>query len=270
MYKVPPADESDELYVGYLPAPKIYRRFVRIASPALAIAFAFGAIAWGISYFSPGKGIWDTSQVREFTGIIHARPYAMIRVLEVDESPHTILLVQEGKRGAVEIGTAFDGKAARVRGFVLERDGHRLLELTSPPEPISPQKLAASEDPLFPDAGNGFDAMESAHRCEPAGSVTLIGEIIDPKCFFGAMKPGQGKVHKECATLCIAGGIPPMFLVRRANHAPEYYLLADPNGSALGQFILPYIADPVEISGQVDRCGDLRILKLNPASIHRL
>ncbi len=246
---------GNELYVGYLPVPPTYLRFLRTAAPVLAMLFAAGAVAWAVSYRSPGKGVWDTSQLREFTGIIQARPYGMIRMVEDDGSPHTMLLVQEGKHGAAEIGAAFDGKQARVRGFVLERDGHRLLELSGTPE------LAVSDG-----------SMETAPslRCEPAGRVTLRGEIIDPKCYFGAMKPGEGKVHKECATLCIAGGIPPMFLVRKAGDVPDYYLIGDPGGNAAGRAILPYVADQVEVSGEVEHCGDLRILKLDPAAIRRL
>lgn len=256
MHKDQPArTDSNELYVGYLPVPPTYLRFLRTAAPVLAMLFAAGAVAWAVSYRSPGNGVWDTSQMREFAGVIHARPYAMIRTTSDDGSLRTMLLVQEGKHGAAEVGAAFEGKQARVRGFVLERDGHRLLELAGRPE------LAVSDASM---------EMDPSLRCEPAGRVTLRGEIIDPKCYFGAMKPGEGKVHKECATLCIAGGIPPMFLVRRQGGAPDYYLIADPDGNAVGRAILPHVADPVEISAELEQCGDLSILKLDPAAIRRL
>lgn len=244
-----------ELYVGYLPVPPTYLRFLRTAAPVLAMLFVAGAVAWAISYRSPGTGVWDTAQVREFTGVIHARPYAMIHTTDVDGSPRSMLLVQEGKHGAAEIGAAFDGKQTRVRGFVLERDGHRILELSGSPERV---------------VSDASMEMDPSLRCEPAGRVTLRGEIIDPKCYFGAMKPGEGKVHKECATLCIAGGIPPMFLVRKNGSAPDYYLIADHDGNGAGPAILPYVADPVEVSAELEQCGDLRILKLDPAALRRL
>ena len=41
------------------------------------------------------------------------------------------------------------------------------------------------------------------------GPVTVSGEIVDSKCFLGVMVPGAGKTHKECASLCLRGGIPP-------------------------------------------------------------
>ena len=245
---------GDEIYVGYLPVPPMQMRFLRTGATVLAFLFAAGAVAWAISYRSPGNGIWNTVQVREFTGVIHARPYAMIRIVEGKGPPRTLLLVQEGKRGAAEIGAAFDGQAARVRGHVLERDGRRILELAEPTRPISLDQ----------------DTIDSlTFDCKSMGPITLSGEIIDPKCYFGAMKPGEGKVHKECATLCIAGGIPPMFLVRHPGTEPDYYLLADPSGRAADRAILPYVADSVEVAGEVESCDDLLILRLNVDSIRR-
>ena len=46
------------------------------------------------------------------------------------------------------------------------------------------------------------------------GEVTLVGEVVDPKCWLGDMKPGDGKAHAACARLCMEGGIPPMLRVR--------------------------------------------------------
>src|SRR5690349_19376703 len=60
--------------------------------------------------------------------------------------------------------------------------------------------------------------------------VSLRGEIVDSKCFLGAMRPGNGKTHKACAMLCIAGGVPPMFVTRDSAGREEYYLLAGPDG----------------------------------------
>jgi len=32
---------------------------------------------------------------------------------------------------------------------------------------------------------------------EMISKMTLQGEIIDPKCYFGVMKPGKGKIHRS-------------------------------------------------------------------------
>jgi hypothetical protein len=104
-------------------------------------------------------------------------------------------------------------------------------------------------------------------------SVILRGEIIDPKCFLGAMKPGDGKTHKACATLCLEGGIPPMFVERTGASSIRYHLLVGPDGTALtGEAlaaILPFVADDVVLSGTRYRRGDLDFLEIQPGAVRR-
>jgi hypothetical protein len=100
--------------------------------------------------------------------------------------------------------------------------------------------------------------------------VTLRGEIVDSKCFLGAMKPGAGKTHKECATLCIRGGIPPMLATFGEDGSVTCYLLLDPAGGPLSAAALPFVADPVEVTGELDAHGDMLRLRVDVADIHRL
>ena len=66
------------------------------------------------------------------------------------------------------------------------------------------------------------------------GTVELTGEIVDSKCFLGVMVPGSGKTHKDCASLCLRGGIPPALYVQdRAGHS-SLLLLAGPSGEPIG------------------------------------
>jgi len=41
------------------------------------------------------------------------------------------------------------------------------------------------------------------------GTQTLVGEIVDSKCFLGVMNPGQLTTHRACAIRCISGGVRP-------------------------------------------------------------
>jgi hypothetical protein len=167
-----------------------------------------------------------------------------------------ILLVEAGKHGSIQRTAALDSRAATVSGWPLHRDGRRMLEL----EPIDTAIVADADSPspVLP------PAMKSI------GPVTLRGEIVDSKCFLGAMKPGEGKTHKECATLCIRGGIPPMFVTRDATGAATYYLLQDPAGGPIDAAIFPFIADPVEVRGEHAEWGHLNILRLRPGDVRRL
>ncbi len=249
---------TDELYVGYLPVPNRQRRFLRRAAPSLMVGIIVAGVAWALTFRSPGEAVWDTSGAHAFEGVLYEYPYPMVRVADEKSAggARTMLLVNQGKHGSAATAAGLDGRAVRVRGFTLERGTQRLLELES-------DRIEVLS------SGEGADLVA---RLRPSiiakGPRTLRGEIIDPKCYCGAMKPGEGKTHKECAVLCISGGIPPMFAVRTMD-ATTLYLLADPQGRALDDRILPYVADDVEINGEVEERGDLVVFRIAPASIRR-
>jgi hypothetical protein len=52
---------------------------------------------------------------------------------------------------------------------------------------------------------------------EDLGAFTLVGEIVDSKCYLGIMNPGETNPHRECAALCIGGGIPPLIIAHDAD-----------------------------------------------------
>ncbi len=251
---------TGDFYVGYLKTPPALARFLWWVLPVLMVSTL--AVAWFVarSQNDPGAGVWH-DDAQTLVGRIAAKPYPLIRVLSNQPGApvETILLVSVGKHGGGERVAALDGRIARVRGVMLERDGRRLLEL-------------AENDAVTPVAS--FEDSEAAPLAAPTivnrGSVTLRGEIIDPKCYSGAMKPGAGKAHKECATLCIAGGIPPMFLTIDAAGRRGYYLMTNRAGEALDDRILPFVADAVEIDGMLELHDDLSVLRIDPAGIRRL
>ncbi|RJP30821.1 MAG: hypothetical protein C4547_16255 [Phycisphaerales bacterium] len=251
--------DAAEFYVGYLRMPTRLAAFLRWVAAGLLLATA--AIGWSLSRSQndPGDGVWQDG-LQTFVGRVAAAPYPLIRV--PSDRPgkpiETILLVSQGKHGAAERIAGLDGRIARVRGTILERDGVRLLELTE-------SGAAALDESLGPVE----QARLATPSVAPLGTVTFYGEIIDPKCYSGAMKPGEGKTHKACATLCIAGGIPPMFVAFDAAGRRSVYLLTDPHGRALDDRILPYVADPVEIIAALERCDDLYVLRLDPECIRR-
>jgi hypothetical protein len=244
-----PEVDRDPFFIGWNPMPRRYARFLVPVAGALLVAIAVGGavLAWGQR--SPGPGVWD-DRTTTLTGVAYAEPYAMIRVPgEAGASPRTILLVGEGKFGAKDRVKSHNGKSVRVSGTLISRDGWQILELVDGDE-----GLRAAELP---------EAEQTALRLPPAkplGPVTLRGEIVDSKCYLGAMKPGGGRTHKGCAVLCLKGGVPPVFVSRDEGDA--LYLLVSADGGQIDAAYFDLAADTIRLHGLVEEQGDLRVLKI--------
>ena len=243
------SDRHDEFYVGYLLVPAGVKRFVVIIAALLILAGVTAAVLVASQQRSPGTGQWAFGQVSEYHGVIVERPYAML----IDDAGVTHLLVGEGKAGVVERVKGLDGRAVTLRATPLDRSGRHMLELASAEDAVEPTDATR-------------DATPVEHKL---GEVMLAGEIIDPKCYLGAMKPGGGKTHKACAALCLTGGIPPMFVTRSSGGGETFYLLTDADGGPVLDAVLPFVGEPVRLRGEVGRLGDLFILRLANGTIER-
>ena len=245
----------DDFYVNYLPSPASYIRFTRAVAVVLLALFAGFGIAFATSRRDPGPAIWDDSAAATFTGVAQADPYPTLLLTEPTgniPAGTTLLIVEVGKRGASARIRPLDGRTVKLTGFLLSRGIRRMLELEESPAALTDLGPA----PRVPDA-------------KEAG-VELTGEIVDSKCYLGAMKPGDGRTHKECAMLCISGGVPPMLVTRNVAGEPSFYLLADERGVAHGPAILPLVADPVRVIGTIVKRGDLSIIRCIQSDISRL
>ncbi len=242
--------DRDPFFIGWLTMPPGYVRFLAPVAFALVVAGAVGAavLAWGQR--SPGPGTWEDTTTT-LTGIITAEPYAMIRVpsAEPGGAPRTVLLVEEGKFGAKERAKALDGRPVRVAGTLLSRAGRLMLELAPGDDGLSAAELPEAE--------------QAALRRSPPhdrGPVTLRGEIVDSKCYLGAMKPGAGRTHKGCGVLCLKGGVPPLFAERETG---TLYLLTDSRGGPLDAKWFDLVGDDVRLEGVREDWSDLPVLKLS-------
>lgn len=250
---LPAGPPASELYVGYLPVPPRQKRFLRIVVPALLWCVALAAFLISRSQGNPGSAEWESGHVRTFVGTVLATPYPVLFAVDRgDGTPGAILLVEAGKHGATR-AAEFDGRRVSVNGWVLHREGRTMLELEPGTEAIA-----------------RLDGASNLPEVHARGHARLQGEIVDSKCFLGAMKPGNGKTHKECATLCISGGIPPMFVTRDAAGRRSYYLLVNPNGGPLDRAAFDRIADPVELEGELEEWGGMLRIRVEAGNIRRL
>jgi hypothetical protein len=256
----------DDFFIGWLPVPASYRRVLLPVAVGLLVVAAGTAAALAYLQRDPGPAHWGSDTVT-FDGILLTSPYALIRVPgEADGRARVLILVEEGKFGALARAEQLvhgrrEGVAVRVSGTVLHRDGRWVLELAEGEKGL--RRLTAEEERrLRP--GLGWPEAEVV-----AERATLTGEIIDPKCYLGAMKPGGGKTHKACAMLCISGGVPPMFVTRDADRRETFYLLTTADGGPANEQVLPFVGDPTSVTGRVERRGDLLFLGLATNGVRR-
>jgi hypothetical protein len=112
--------------------------------------------------------------------------------------------------------------------------------------------------------------VKNPPRSESLGEQTFVGEIVDSKCFLGVMNPGQLKPHRACAVRCISGGVPPVLLLRQADGSARYLLLMSREGRPVNQDVLDLVAEPVRVTGELVRDGELLTLRSDPSTFERV
>jgi hypothetical protein len=244
----------NEFYVGYLPkAPAGISRLIRavvIALMAIAIigAFTFAAVQ---RTFAPA--IFGYGKQRSFEGIIERKPFPTLLVKRPDFGLSHYLLVAEGKHGADEEVSAFEGKSVRLKGTLIYRGNQTMIEVTKGSVSVA----GSAEAP--PEAEKMLGVFE------------LNGEIVDGKCYLGVMNPGSGKVHRDCTTRCLSGGVPILFATNNFQGEPAVLQLTDSGRKPLPKAaFLEHVGQPVRIKGTVVENGDTLVLEIDPSGISDL
>jgi hypothetical protein len=238
---------TDDFYVGYqTKAPRMVGAFIaRITAATVACVLAAGALLILTQpRFAASK--FEFGVDRDYAGVIETWPYPML----LTAGPR-YLLVAPGKHGRSGL-VRFESRHVRLRGSLIERGEDRMLQVALG----SIKEVAATQ-------------TQGGDRPVELGPVKLAGEIVDTKCYLGVMNPGEHKVHRDCAARCISGGLPPGFVVRDAAGQARMLLLTGRDGRPLGHEILPFVGEPVEISGDLVRSGSALILKADPARFRR-
>jgi hypothetical protein len=206
-----------------------------------------------------GSSVFEWGMQKNLTGILLARPYPHLLVPR-PENPNnlspfsTYYLVAQWKLGLPQADILpFDRKRVRLKGTLIYRDNQVMVET----RPDWIQVDATKSVPPLP-------------RVISLGRQTLVGEIVDSKCYFGVMNPGQLAPHRACAIRCINGGIPPVLVVRQRTGPAIYLLLVSAEGKPVNQQVLNLVAEPVEITGDIEREGELLILRADPATYRRV
>ncbi|MFA6045312.1 MAG: hypothetical protein WC718_10040 [Phycisphaerales bacterium] len=256
------ARDQYDLYVGYLPVPRRYVKFVRVVVPVTLWVLAMLALGWASRQGDPGGAVWEDEAPKTFAGTIVSKPYPLLLEQSDGGSPGgngqvvggvTPRLIVEGGKHGGQRAAPFDQQFVMVRGYRLTRDGREIIE------------LAEGKDAIAPAQGVPRTELKAAF----SGLVTLRGEIVDSKCYLGAMKPGEGKTHKACASLCVRGGIPPMLVTLAPDGTLSYTIIAKTETEPVGEEILEYVGDEVIVQGQGFELGGIRFIGVANGSIRR-
>lgn len=248
--------KRDTFFIGWSnDISGVDRRFV-LGAGAMLVAGAAGlGSALGRLQNAPGDGVWDQGAVRSWTGKLVATPYPILRTLDLGGSPRSAFLATSGKT-AVQLPADLVGQNVVITASLIQRGDHAMLAVTDGHSWISPSAQTAATSLNF--------AFE-----EDLGPAGLVGEILDAKCWFGAMRPGFGKTHKACATLCARGGLPLAFCADGCGDE-EAPLFLDENGRPHARAILPYVADQVFVVGRRVRVADVIQFRAPITAIRRL
>ena len=253
---------SDEFYIGWesKAAPGIGKT-VRRAVIIVLLLGLLAPVALALAQRLIGASVFEWGTLKNFSGVFCATPYPHLLVSrpgEVGSEVHfsTYYLVAPWKFGLDPKAVAgFDGEPVTLKGTLIYRGDQTMVEtraewiMTS----TNAQQRARSEAPY-----------------QRLGRQTLMGEIVDSKCFLGVMNPGQLTPHRACAIRCISGGVPPVLLVRQKEGPAIYLLLVSAEGKPVNKQVLDLVAEPVEITGDVERQGQLLILRADPLTYKRV
>lgn len=259
-------NNNDEFYVGYLPqAPRKVASFIKriIAFGGILACIVAIMLAWYQKKFSHTQFEYGVNSNVE--GYYFDKPVPHLAMpLGMNSSGREIfqnvILVGFGKAGAKEVmkrlgqteGKSLVGSKLELRGFLIYGYGKALLQVTY--EDNNNLKLLSG--PTSP-----IESIDSTDR------RSVSGEIVDPKCYFGVMKPGEGKAHRSCAIRCIAGGIPPVF---HLTNSDEHLLIVNEKWEPANDDVLNIVGDQIILAGKEITWNDWKILKVDSKELESI
>ncbi len=259
---------NDEFYIGYLKkTPRGLARFIVIATffiTILVLAYAITNHFFRVPFHS---GVTSKKYVT-LHGVLIAKPYPMLLSERLGKpakkSGHfakvsRYYVTPPGKRGLGKVAQKWNQKYVSLGGTLIYRDDQTMFVINKKSiKEINNQKIRKR--------------ILKASVETSLGEFSLEGEIVDSKCSLGQMQPGSGKTHRACATLCIRGGIPPLFVTKLPQLGLErlYLILISRKGEPINQQVLDMVAEPLEITGEIIRKDNLYFFESNPKAYKRL
>lgn len=248
--------KTDDFYIGWQPkAAASFKKFVLKTIPVLFFIFLICLVCISFNQKHIAKSFFITDNQPKYEGTLIASPFPALRTMVgKDEYGNPIIktypLVNAWKFGADDAVASFLSKnnkdaIVQIQGTTLNRDDVTAIELSDEEASIS----LSSNKNIFPTL-----------TIQSLGDTILEGQIIDPKCYLGAMNPGEGKPHRDCAIRCIEGGIMPMLTYQTKEGKIKYAVLLGSNGEKINQQISYAVAEPITIKGKMMQIDDWNFL----------
>lgn len=251
-------------YIGWQEhAPSAYagmnRRFIGVV--IILVVLSAGLLVFSQQGFV--NSTFELGRISTHEGILVKKPVPMLKIpTGTDERGKaqfkSILLIGFGKSGAEATvaaiesaqGQDLDGQSVQLRGTLIYYRDKTALELTEGVESFVG----------LVSGGTNY----AANRTTLEELTSLRGEILDPKCALGVMKPGYGKPHRSCAIRCISGGVPPVLRVTNPTGENNYCVVVGKDGQKVNAELLDFVADQVQICGRLEKQDDWLILYTDP------
>lgn len=250
---------KDEFFIGWsnTPGPRT-SVFLALVAATLVAGLALLSAVLSTTLRDPGQSLFASSTLPQvepdvtLSGTLTFDPYPIIMLQPDPTHPlgHGVLLTGDGKHGVAFDRAALEGARVEVKGVLLKRGTLDTLVVSEVPRKIADP--AASARPVS------------------LGRWRLVGEICDGKCAAGAMSPGTGLAHKACASLCLIGDVPAVFVSALPLEGQQFMVIADARGLAHDLRIRDFLAMRVALEGEVERRGDLLVLRTDLARARRL
>ena len=237
---------KDEFYIGYLDEyPARTARWVRRAAVLAVVLAAAAALAAAVFQRPAEPGVFEFGQPRLFEGVLYELPFPVLHTKGAGGVETNYVLSGEGKFAAPAWFRGRHGHRVRFMGTLIQKGAAAMIE-------------AAEKGTREDDGVETVDALALKVR----GPITLTGELVDTKCYFGVMRPGEGKVHRGCAVRCLSGGVPPGLLVRDKEGQGTVLLLAGEESWEPLVFDPQWAARTLTVQGQLEVSGNLALVRV--------
>jgi hypothetical protein len=239
---------SGEFYIGYQKkAPAGIAKTIQVSAIAVVAVIVSVAAVVASQQAPIDSGRFEFGDSKRFDGVLYETPFPHLLLIDnQSNASERVLLTSFGKAGLPKYAQVGIGKRVQFDGSLIYRQnltmiemgGEESFEVVGDPPAEVPEKLAVTS----------------------FGEIELTGELVDTKCFLGVMRPGVGKVHRACASVCLRGGVPPGLLLRLTDGRATVVMLAGAEGTPL--VINPeWAALEITARGTLEAHGDLPILR---------